>query len=83
MMLIVVLLNKHLLKTVEISFELHVEGSFDPSKGAILKNDSMFYSDIENNVLQSSSNHHYWKPAKVVNELFLSAPLSANLEGLF
>ena len=83
MMLIVVLLNKHLLKTVEISFELHVEGSFDPSKGAILKNDSMFYSDIENNVLQSSSNH-YWKPAKVVNELFLSAPLSnANLEGLF
>ena len=31
-------------------------GSFDPSKGAILKNYDMFYSEIENNNLQLSNN---------------------------
>ena len=80
----IVVLNKQLVKTVEIFFELRVMGSFDPSKGAILKNYSMLYFEIENNVLQSSNNHPYWKPAILVDELCLSAPLSdANLKGLF
>ena len=56
---IIVLLNKPLVKTVDIFFELHVVGSFDPSKGAILKNYSVFYSKIEDNVLHSSNNHPY------------------------
>ena len=61
-------------KAVKIFFELHVMGSFDSSKGAILKNYSMFYSEIECNVLQSSSNHNYWRPAIFVNKLCLSTP---------
>ena len=44
----------------------------------------MLYFEIENNVLQSSNNHPYWKPAILADELCLSAPLSdANLKGLF
>ena len=44
----------------------------------------MFYFEIENNVLESSNNHPYWRPAILVNELYLSAPLSnENLEWLF
>ena len=69
---------------VEIFFKLHVVGSFDPSKDPILKNYYMFYSKIENNVLQSSNNHPYWKPAILLNKLCLSTQFSdADLEGLF
>ena len=42
---IVILLKKQLVITVEIFFGL-VLRSFDPPKGAILKNYSMFYFDI-------------------------------------
>ena len=77
-------MTKQLIKTVEKFFKLHVVGSFDPSKDNILKNYSMFYFEIENNVLESSNNHPYWRPAILVNELYLSAPLSnENLEWLF
>ena len=62
-------MNKQIEKAAEILVELHVAGSFDPSKGAILKNYSMFYSEIENNELQSSDNHSYWKRVILINGL--------------
>ena len=75
---------KQLVKTVEMFFELDVAGSFDPSKSTFLKNYSMFYSKIKNNVLQSSNNHPRWRSAILVNKLYLSDPLSnASLERLF
>ena len=37
-------------KTVEKLFEFHILDSIQPSKNPILKNYSMFYSEIENNV---------------------------------
>ena len=41
------------LETVEKLFKLHEMDSIHPSKHSILKNRSIFYSEIENNVLPS------------------------------
>ena len=48
--------DKWLVKTVEKLFKLHVVDGIYPSKRSILKNYSMFYSEIENNVLLQSWN---------------------------
>ena len=45
--------DKDSLKTVEKLFKLHVVDGIHPSEGYILKNYWMFYSEIENNILQS------------------------------
>ena len=41
-------MNKLLVRTFEMFFELHVIGSFDAPKNAILKNYVIFYSETKN-----------------------------------
>ena len=43
------------LKTAEKLFELHIFDSICPSNCAILKNCTMFYPEIQSDVLQSSN----------------------------
>ena len=74
-------MNKLLVRTFEMFFELYVKGSFDAPKNAILKNYVIFYSETENKILQSSNNHPYWRPAILFKELCFSVPLlNTNLE---
>ena len=53
--LLVIQSDKQFAKIVEKLVKTHILDDFLPSKHAIVKNYSMLYSDIENNVLQSSN----------------------------
>ena len=47
--------DKQLIKIVEKLFELNIENRIHPAKHIILKNYSMFYSEMENSVIQPSN----------------------------
>ena len=55
--LLLALYDKQIVKTVEKLFELN---SLNPSKRAVLKNQPMFFSQIDKNVLQHQISQHYF-----------------------